>query len=114
MNRSPNRLREVWVRSLGPDKERRWKALLRINRHLGFGNCCGHRLRQVAVQRGSRLALLDWHAATLHFGARDCWIGRTRPQRRERQCRLCNQLGFLMLSEASGTPCMAIESWGSA
>lgn len=82
MNRSPNRLSEVWVRSVRPDKERRWKALLRINRHLGFGNCCSHRLRQVAVQRGRRLALLDWHAATLHYGARDCWIGWTRPQRR--------------------------------
>lgn len=114
MNRSPNRLSEVWVRSVRPDKERRWKALLLINRHLGFGNHCGHRLRQVAVQRGRRLALLDWCTATLHYGARDRWIGWTRPQRRERLFLVCNQPGLLILPEASGTPCMAIGSWGSA
>ena len=66
------RLREMQVRTVRPDEEPHWNALLRQHHYLGFRNLCGNRLRQVAVH-GERW--LGWHAAALHCAARDRWIG---------------------------------------
>lgn len=50
MNRRPIWFREVRSGSLRTGEEPRWDSLLRKHRYLGFGNSCGQRLHQVAVQ----------------------------------------------------------------
>ena len=58
------------------------------------------------------LALLGWHAAALHCGARDRWIGWTSLQRRQRLFLVANNSRFLILPEAQGTPRLASRALG--
>ncbi|MDE0106006.1 MAG: hypothetical protein OXN89_26805, partial [Bryobacterales bacterium] len=56
MEHSPIPLREVQVRSVRPDEEPRFDALMRTHHYLGFRNYCGNRL-------------LWWKACLLAVGA---------------------------------------------
>lgn len=100
------------MRSVRPDEEPRFDALMRTHHYLGFRNYCGNRLRQVAVHGERWLALLGWHAAALHCGARDRWIGWTSLQRRQRLFLVLNQSRFLILPQASGIPRLASRVLG--
>ena len=97
-------LRAVRVRTVRPDEEPRWNDLMRQHHYLGFRNFCGKRLRQVAV--------LGWHAAALHYAARDRRIGWTSLQRRQRLFLVANQSRFLLLCEARPCPQLASRVLG--
>ena len=71
------RVRTVWT-----DENPRWNDLMRQHHYLGFRNFCGQRLRQITVLGEHWLALIDWHVAALHCGARDRSIGWTSSKRR--------------------------------
>ena len=53
------------MRLVRSDDVPRWNALMRAHHYLGFCKMCGRRLRDVAVWRERRLALLGRHAAAL-------------------------------------------------
>ena len=108
------RLREVQVRTVRPDEEPRWNALMRQHHYLGFRNLCGNRLRQVAVHGERWLGLLGWHAAALHCAARDRWIGWTSLQRRQRLFLVVNQSRFLLLGAPGQYPGLASRVLGQS
>ena len=100
------------MRTVRPEEEPRWNALMREQHYLGFRNFCGNRLRQVAVLGERWLALVGWQAAALHCAARDRWIGWTSLQRRQRLFLVANQSRFLLLSEAGRCPGLASRVLG--
>ena len=112
MERDAIPLREVRVRVVRADEERRWNELVRTHHYLGFRNLCGRRLRHVAVLGERWLALLGWHAAALHCAARDRWIGWSSLQRRQRLFLVANNSRYLLLPAASGVPNLASRVLG--
>ena len=97
-------LREVRVRVVRADEERRWNELVRTHHYLGFRNLCGRRLRHVAVLGERWLALLGWHSAALQCAARERWIGWSNLQRRLRADWLARHGHELLLAETFVDP----------
>ena len=100
------------MRTVRPDEEPQWNALMREHHYLGFRNLCGNRLRQVAVLGARWLALLGWQCAALHCAARDRWIGWTPLQRRQRLFLVANLSRFLVLTEAGQQRNLASRALG--
>ncbi len=105
----PIPLRAVRVRTVRPEEEARWNALMRAQHDLGFRPLCGQRLRQVAVLGEQWLTLLGWPSAAWHCAARERWIGWTP---RQRLFLVANPSRFLLWPPAGSCPHLASRVLG--
>jgi len=74
-----------------------WRAHVERFHYLGDGVLVGESLRYVAIEAGRWVALLGWHAASLHNTPRDRYVGWEPEQRRANLSQVVNNSRFVVL-----------------
>ena len=93
-------LSEITVRTIRPEEEPRFKALMETQHYLGAPPKIGETLFFVAVWREDWVALASFSAAALKCGAREAWIGWTPAMKDQRLSFVVNNTRFLILRRA--------------
>ena len=92
-------LKEVQVRRVRREEERRFQELMQAHHYLGALAKIGETLWYVATWLGQWVALLTFSAAALKCAARDRWIGWSYRHQFDRLKLLANNSRFLILPE---------------
>lgn len=99
--------RNLNVRTVGPEEQERFDALLKENHYLGAAARVGDFLRQVVERDGQWVALLVWGPAALKLKDREAWMGWNAAIAAERLKLVVQNRRYLLLVDRGREPNLA-------